>query len=137
MSEFRVTEQRMFSTSEVFPLVRGNLFAWGAVAIVFCAIPSALIFVAVPKFRALFAGFGADLPASTMFLLNWRYLIWVLPALAALLLGVSLTAPADKAIARHRGIAGAFAGLCGLSLIVQALALVALYAPIFRLGAVV
>jgi len=132
-----VIPQRTFTTGEVFALVRGSLAAWGAAAIVFCAIPSALIFIAIPKFKALFAGFGADLPASTTFLLNWRYLIWILPVLTLVLLAVALAAPADKAIARHRSTAAAFAVLCGLSMLVQGLAVVALYAPIFRLGAVV
>ena len=132
-----MTKQRVFTTSEVFSLVRSNLLAWGAVAIAFCALPAALIFVSVPKFRSLFAGFGADLPDSTLFLLNSRYLVWILPALALLLLVTALTAAAEKAIAWHPRVVGAFAALCVLSLILHALALVALYAPIFRLGAAV
>jgi len=54
-----------------------------------------------------------------------------------LLLLAALATAADKAIARHRWTAGAFAVLCGLSTIVQGLAVIALYAPIFRMGAVV
>lgn len=132
-----MTEQRTFTISEVASLVRGNLFAWGAVATCFCAIPAALIFMAVPKFRSLFAGFGADLPAGTVFLLNWRYLLWVLPVLTVLLIGVAWAAPPEKAIASHRRTVQAVAVVCGLSMIVEGLAVVALYAPIFRLGAVV
>lgn len=132
-----MTEQRMFSTSEVASLVRGNLVSWGAVATCFCAIPATLIFVAVPRFGSLFAGFGADLPASTVFLLNWRYLLWILPVVTLLVIGVALTAPADRAIASHRRTVQTVAVLCGLSLVVEGLAVAALYAPIFRMGAVV
>ena len=94
--------QRTFSTSEVSSLVRGNLIAWGSVAIVFCMVPAALVYVAVPKFQSLFGGFGADLPDSTMFLLEWRLLLWITPALALVLLGFALTNSQDNAIAWHR-----------------------------------
>jgi type II secretory pathway component PulF len=107
------------------------------VAIVFCAVPSALIFFAVPRFHSLFNGFGADLPPATVFLLGWRYLVWILPALGLLLLGVTLITPAEKAIGRNGRMVAAFAVLCCTSMLVEALALVALYAPIFRLGAVI
>jgi len=127
----------MYSTSEVASLVRGNLTAWGVMAILFCVIPSSLIIAAIPKFRSLFSGFGADLPDTTMFLLNSQYLLWILPALALLLLVIALTTPPETAIAWHRRTVAAFAVLCCASLLVEALALVALYAPIFRLGAVI
>ena len=129
--------ERMFSISEVSSLVRGNLIAWGVVAVVFCVIPAALIYGAVPQFRSLFGGFGADLPASTMFLLEWRILLWIAPALVLLLLIASVMASPDKAIAWHRRVVTAFAFLCCFSMVVQGLAVVALYAPIFRLGAVI
>jgi hypothetical protein len=132
-----VAEQRTYSTSEVASLVRRNLSAWGTVAIAFCTAPSALIFFAVPKFESLFNGFGAELPPATMFLLNWRYLLWILPALGLLLLGVALITPVEKAIDWNWRMVGAFAVLCCASMLVEGLALVALYAPIFRLGAVI
>jgi hypothetical protein len=129
--------QRMFSTGEVNSLVRGNLIAWGAVAVIFCVIPAALVYAAVPQFRTLYGGFGADLPDSTMFLLEWRILLWVTPALTLLLLGSALTTSPDKAIEWHRRVVAAFAVLCSFSMIVEGLAVIALYAPIFRLSAVV
>jgi len=132
-----VIEQRLFNASEISLLVRGNLIAWGVVAVLFCVIPSALIFLAVPKFDSLFSGFGADLPDGTMFLLRWRLLLLVLPTLAVLLLGLALNTAPDNPIKWHQRIVMAFAALCCSALIVEGLAVVALYAPIFRLGAVV
>ena len=129
--------ERTFSTNEVSSLVRGNLIAWGSVAIVFCVVPAALLYGAVPQFLSLFGGFGADLPDSTMFLLEWRSLLWITPALALLLLGFALANSQDNAIAWHRRVVTAFALLCCCSMIVEALAVIALYAPIFRLGAVI
>ena len=132
-----MTQQRTYTTGEVGSLVRGNILAWGVTTIVFCAIPSALVFIAVPKFRELFRGFGADLPDMTQFLLDWRYLLWVLPVLAISQLIFGLAVPEDRAIAQHRGLVGAFAATCCASLLIQGLAVAALYAPIFRLGAVI
>ena len=92
---------------------------------------------AIPKFRALFVGFGADLPDGTGLLPDRPYLVWVFPVLALLLSCVALTAPAEKAIAWHRRMVAALAVLCVLPMVAQGLAVVALYAPIFFMGAVV
>jgi hypothetical protein len=126
-----------FSAGEVHSLVRANLFAWGAVATAFCAIPSGLIFAAIPKFEALFVGFGADLPAVTEFLLHRPYLVWVFPFLALLLSCVALCAPVETATAWHRRTVAMFAVLCVLSMVAEGLAIAALYAPMFAMGAVV
>jgi hypothetical protein len=72
-----------------------------------------------------------------MLFLNWPYVVWVFPVATLLLYCVVLAAPADKAIAWHRRMIVAFAVLSILSLIVHGLAVAALYAPIFRMGAVV
>ena len=127
----------MFSTDEVYSLVRGNLFGWAAVAIVFCAFPAAMIFAAVPRFASLFRGIGADLPDGTMFLLRWPSVVWIPAALVLALTFHALTAPADRAIARHSRTVAVFAVLCCVSLVIQGLAVVALYLPFLRLGAVV
>ncbi len=132
-----MTERRTYSTEEVYSLVRGNLAAWAAVAIAFCTLPAATLYAAIPRFASTFKGFGADLPDGTMFLLHWPYLILIPSALVLLLTGYALTAPAQRAIAGHPRTVAAFAVLCCLSLIVQGLAVVALYLPVFRLGAVV
>ncbi len=134
---FPSTEQRTYTTTEVASIVRGNLLMWGATAIVFCAVPSALIFIAIPKFDSLFGGFGADLPATTTFLLEWRYLLWVMPVLVLALLGISLSRRADEAIRASRPTVAAIAVAACASLLAQGFAVVALYAPIFRLGAVI
>ena len=132
-----MTEQRTYSTREVASIVRGSLLGWGVMTIVFCATPSLLIYFSIPHFRQLFRGFGADLPGTTMFLLEWRYLLWIFPGLALLLLSVALTTRPERAIAGHRRIAVAFVLLCLTSQLVNGFALSALYAPIFKLGAVV
>ena len=129
--------ERIYSTGEVASLVRNNLSAWGVVAVLFCASPATLIMVAIPRFEALLKGFGAELPGATAFLLHWRFLLWIAPALALLLFGFALTTSPEKVIARHRTVVWAFAVLCCVSLVVTGLAVVALYAPIFRLGSVV
>jgi len=130
-----VAEQRTYTTSEVASLVRSNLWAWGAAAILFCAIPSALIFVAIPKFESLFRGYGADLSGMTMFVLRWRYLVWVMPALVLVLLCVGLSRRTDQEIRSHRSTVAAIAIACCVSLLAQGLAVAALYAPILRMGA--
>jgi hypothetical protein len=135
--EGTMTTDRTYTFGEVASLVRTNLYCWGAVVILFCTVPAYLLFAAVPKFESMFKGFGADLPDGTVFLLRWPLVLWIIPALAVLLLIASIVAPPEKAVARHKGIVGSFAVMCGLSLVVQGLAAAALYAPFFRLGAVI
>jgi hypothetical protein len=74
-------------------------FRVGATAIFICAAPSALIFDAIPRFESLFRGFGPDLRDTTMFVLQWRYVLALLPTLALLLLFFSFTLSGEKAIA--------------------------------------
>ncbi len=132
-----MAENRTYSFGEVASLVRSNLYGWGVVASLFCIIPAAQVFSAIPEFTELFKGFGAELPAGTQFVINWPYLLWVLPTLAVLLFILALAASPEKAVARHRVIVAAFAVLCGASLIALGLVVRALYAPIFALGEVV
>ena len=132
-----VTEQRTFTIGEVTSLVRDNLIGWGVACIVFCVLPSILIFFPIPKFAELFRGFGADLPIITRILMDWRFLVWTPSVLAVILLWFALTSSPEDIIARHRRIIGAFAALCCFSIIIHGIAVFALYAPILLLGAVV
>ena len=132
-----MTELRTYTASEVASIVRNALLVWAATAIIFCVVPSALLFASVPRFEALFKGFGADLPAITAFILRWPYLLWVAPAAIALLLFVAMTRSAEQAIASHRLMIAAIAVTCCISMAVQGLAMAAMYAPILQLGAVV
>jgi type II secretory pathway component PulF len=129
--------QQRYGAGEVHSLVRASLLRWGAVATAFCAIPSAAIFAAVPKFEALLVGFGADLPQSTQVFLDWPYLIWAFPALTFLLFCTALAMPAEMAVASHRRMVAAFAVLSVLSMVAEGLAAFALYAPFFFMGQVV
>jgi type II secretory pathway component PulF len=129
--------ERLYTSGEVTSLVRANLYGWGIVATLVCLGPSLSVFNHVPEFVAMFKGFGAELPRDTQLLLNWPWLLWVLPAAAILLFVYSIAMPAENSIGSHRRIVWGFAALCVLSLVVVALAVRALYAPIFALGAVV
>lgn len=130
-------EERTYSSGEVASLVRQNLLGWGIVATLVCVIPAALVFSAVPRFAELFKGFGADLSAGTRFVLAYPYLLWIVPALAVLVLVVAISSPAHKIVTRNRFFVVMLAVLCGSSLVASALATDALYEPIFALGAVV
>ncbi len=129
-------EERSYSAGEVASLVRQNLLGWGIVAAIFCIIPAALVFRAVPRFAELFKGFGADLSSRTQFVLAYPYLLWILPALAVLVLVIAVATPTEKVIPRNRLFVVLLALICGASLVVSGLATGALYEPIFALGAV-
>jgi hypothetical protein len=130
-------EERSYSAAEVASLIRQNFFGWGVVAALFCVIPAALVFRAVPRFAELFKGFGADLSARTQFVLAYPYLLWVLPALAVLVLVLASTTRAQGVVTRHGLFVFLLVLICGASVVVSGLVIDALYEPIFDLGAVV
>ena len=132
-----MTEQRTYTTDEVAALVRSNLFTWGITAFLFCAIPSGIILSATPHFESMFKGFGADLPAMTIFMMRWRYILLVLPAIVLVLICVAATRPPAEAIGSHRLTIIGAGIVCGVSLLVQGFAVAALYAPLAMLGSVV
>jgi len=132
-----VSEEKMYSSSEVASLLRGSLIGWGVAAILFCAIPASYVFVAIPQFQSLFKGFGADLPGITTFFIHQRYVLWILPAILLLLIGFALSRAPKQAIETHRIFVAVIAAVCCLSVVLQSAAVYAMYAPIFKLGAVV
>ena len=132
-----MSDEKMYSASEVASLLRGSLTGWGLAALLFCALPSSYIFFAIPRFESLFKGFGADLPVVTMVLLHWRYILWVLPVLLLALIGAAYSRTPQRAIETHNLSVTVIGGVCCPSMLLQGAAIYALYAPIFRLGAVV
>ena len=88
----------------------------------------------VPQFSRLFAGFGAELPALTEFVLHMRVPLWgllILGFLVQLALLVHLLA-ARTLGARRRARLSAIVHIAA-----QVVLTAAMYVPIFRLGAVV
>jgi type II secretory pathway component PulF len=90
--------------------------------------------VVVPQFASLFAGFGADLPRLTQFVLSARIPIWALLLLACLMqLGLLIYLVSARTFAARR----LTLITSGLNIAGQLVLVVAMYAPIFKLGAVV
>jgi len=97
------------------------------------AIPLLLVWAiaefVVPQFASVYASFGAELPTATRWLLASYPYGFVLPVLV-----VAVWAGWPKPASR--GIAALVTGATSVALLVIS-ALIALYLPIFRLGAVV
>jgi hypothetical protein len=111
-------------------LVAAAIEAWTAAYTAFTA-PSTL-----KNFRGLFAGFGAELPASTRALLDmpWLWFVFAFAAIALLVwIGVRAR-PTDVERRRMKRALWIFGIAFGLT---TAWAAYALYVPLFRLGAVV
>ena len=88
------------------------------------------------QFESLFQGFGADLPAATFIALKsgWAWWLFAIPGIA-LALWILMRARITRAQHRSMKIAvRSYTALLGLAIVFTAWAL---YAPIFRLGAVV
>lgn len=81
----------------------------------------------LPEFESIFSAFGSDLPLQTKVLLAGRHLLW-LPTLLVIVLWHTSRNAATRA--RHFA-AALFAEICLL-----ALALWAIYSPIFKLASV-
>ncbi len=104
--------------------VDGLCIAGGAIALLFVWAMAAFL---VPQFAVAYAGFGAVLPLATRGLLaSYRY-GFVLPILV-----VAVWAAWPKPASR--AIAALVAGVTGAAILAVA-TLIALYLPIFRLGA--
>lgn len=90
--------------------------------------------LAVPQFKELLAGFGADVPTLTKFVINHRVSIWVLLFIASVVqLTFCVLLVAAKTMFARRA---AFISLaCNIA--VQLILVVAMYLPIFKLGEVV
>jgi type II secretory pathway component PulF len=123
-------------TDPVADFVRSNLIAWGALSCVVGAVPAAVLAKAAPKFASLFAGFGADVPSHTLFVLRWSQLLWVLPVIALALFLAALLKPSTS-LRRHAQLVKVFAALCCLAVLLGTLAFASLYQPIFRMGAAI
>ena len=109
-------------------------------AIVFALISAAIyayLFYAAPAFRDLFKGFGAELPTVTRLLLNYYPVVLIL-FISSILLVVALIYSRmtnNYALLQHLDHASSWN--LGISVACCFLAMIAMYLPIFRLGAIV
>jgi type II secretory pathway component PulF len=111
-------------------LIAAVLEAWTAGYTAFTA-PSTL-----KEFRSLFAGFGADLPGSTKALMAMPFL-WMPFAFVAIAMLVWIGARGQPSAIERRRMKLALWGFGILFGLTIAWAGVALYVPIFKLGAAV
>jgi type II secretory pathway component PulF len=88
------------------------------------------------EFRALFEGFGAGLSGTTRFALGSSW-VWALLALCAIGLAVAILAAPQGTRARFRRLRLATTALIVTIAVAVIFYVVALYLPIFELGAVV
>lgn len=105
----------------------GNgLFVAGLVCALLAAVVPMLV---VPAFEEVFKSFGADLPLLTLAVLRYHPATWFLPMLV-------IAARLFWPLARRRAMAAGLIGVAGAVFVFLGLG-IALYWPIFRLGAVV
>jgi type II secretory pathway component PulF len=88
------------------------------------------------QYESLFKGFGAELSASTRFVLASTWL-WRLMGVCALALGVWVMVKSELTRARLRTMKLAVRAFTGVFGSFAAFSIYALYVPIFALGAVV
>ncbi|GAB1597163.1 hypothetical protein [Lysobacter claricitrinus] len=98
------------------------------VGIVLSAFPAVVSSLVVGHFRDALAAFGADLPALTKLLFAYHSWLWLVPAAVA---AIAFRGPPLR---RARG--ALILGVISLFVLVPA-CVIALYLPIFKLGAVV
>ena len=107
-------------------------------AIIFALISAAIyvyLLYAVPAFRDLFQGFGADLPTVTRLLLDYYPVVLIL-LIGTIFLVVALVyskTTNNYALLQHLDHASSWN--LALSVACSVLAMIAVYLPIFRLGA--
>jgi len=114
---------------------RSNVVGWGILSVTVGAVVAGVVgrfAVALPD---LFQGFGADVPWVTTFVLNWWYGLWLIPVVAAVVCVAALLGP-DVPGGQHRTVV-TLALLCAAAVVLGALAMLALYTPIFSMGQVV
>ena len=109
-------------------------------AIVFALISAAIyayLFYAVPAFRDLFRGFGAELPTVTRLLLNYYPVVLILLISSILLVVALVYSKTTNKYALLQQLDHASSWNLGISVACCFLAMIAMYLPIFRLGAIV
>ncbi len=110
---------------------RGNLLVWGAVSVVLgCSVAGGVGFMA-PLFADLYAGFGPSLPLTARIVLGWWFLLFALPAVS---LVVTFLGWRRRSAADARRALGLVHVLSAIAAILGALAMIALYLPIFTMG---
>jgi type II secretory pathway component PulF len=91
----------------------------------------------VPRFQHIFVGAGASLPWLTALFVKHRHALFALPLLPPLLWwGLARSTGKASGIRRHSAMIALLVAL-GLPLVVVALAIIAMYLPVFRIGDVI
>ena len=109
-------------------------------AIVFALISAAIyayLLYAVPAFRDLFKGFGAELPTVTRLLLDYYSVVMILLIGSIFLVVVLVYSKTTNNYALLQHLDHASSWNLGISVACCFLAMIAMYLPIFRLGAIV
>ena len=113
-------------------LARSNIIGWGVLSVTIGVVVAAFVGRMAPELFGLFVGFGADVPASTRFVLGWWGLLWVMPVLALVVCVGALRRPDEPRLPNPAIVA--LAALAALTIALGALAMFALYDPIFAMG---
>jgi hypothetical protein len=87
-------------------------------------------------FEELFKGFGADLPGLTRFVLDTRYGWWIFAIAAISILAWIVKRPATTRVEKRRQMFAVIAYAVAFG-VAYGLTVVALYIPIFKLGAAI
>lgn len=126
--------QAPVDTAEAFAERDGILFWIVAVGATLLSIALGfLASLALPAFKSVFIGFGADLPAPTKVLIQWPYSLW-LPFVIAIGLWLYRHKWASQRQLRTRILVMSFLSLGLFSVGLFGLSIWALYLPIFKLG---
>ena len=107
-----------------------------AISAVFTVLLAMRLPVALQSFRALFKAFGADIPAITKFVIDTGPVWWVF-AIASVSVFVWVAARAQPGVVEHRRMKLALRTVIAVTVLACGFAAIAIYSPIFKMGAVV
>lgn len=96
----------------------------------------AYIVIAVPSFRELFAGFGADLPSLTAFVIKYSWLCVVLTPLSIIPLVALWRKRSSETVEKGRDFKRVIIAFM-ISVVIGNVTVYGLYLPIFKMGAAV
>jgi type II secretory pathway component PulF len=119
---------------------RGRTRIWvlllSSILVVWSIAIYAYIVMAVPSFRELFAGFGADLPSLTAFVIKYSWLCVVLAPLSIIPLVALWRKRSSENIDKGRDFKRVIIAFM-ISVVIGNVSVYGLYLPIFKMGAAV
>jgi type IV pilus assembly protein PilC len=102
------------------------------VTMVMCLVFGVMGALVIPQFAQVFSSFGADLPAPTLLVINFRYLLWLPSFLMLIVMGVLwwlVKSPKVRTLC--------YAVFVVVQVLMLPLIIVSMYLPIYKLGQVV